>query len=319
MSSILVTSQAPISNLQVYSGPDLHNQTAVILFAIGSGTNVSFSVDFGTGLTPSTGIVPGLMNVSVSHYYPNPGPYNVTVSVFNIVGPSISKTITIFVAEACRVESVLLHGVSPDPQLSQNIGEMDKVFCAARYVINCSSPLELQFHWSITNVASDMHENVQWSTENTHNSARASFPAKKLVVGRYKVKVSTVMPNGTVLVREGFFTRVSTNFVVACSCGNTRTVSMSEAFSLSATVVSKTSAVSGNLSYEWFCSQSYGIKCFGDVIPRNTSVIQFPRNFFTSPQIYDFVVKVKDGENTGICSQEVIIGYDETTLKLCLR
>ena len=316
-----VFAQLPISGLQIKSYQKYFNRSVAVVFTLGTGTNVSFLANFGDGSPHISGSVRKLSeNVSVIHQYENPGRYNISISVSNMVGPNVTTGVQVIVKETCIVESVVLHGASPTPRLSRKFSEVDEIVMSVTTNMKCSSSSRLKFRWRILRINDSISENFPIKLENiTTDQSVLRFPASQITVGMYKVLVTVIASlDGTSTDYMRFFRRIQLNLVVMLSCGSARTTSVDKPLTLNATVVDGMKE-GRSLAYEWFCDEKRDRSCFREVISRNSSVVRFPGNFLQFGESYNFVVIVTDGNRQGMASQRVSVSRSNTTLQVCLR
>ena len=314
--SFTVTVQELISGFQVSFLQSDYGRRVAILFVIRSGTNVSYSISLGDGSQTRTGAVREFeKNISVYHLYAKNGCYNVSVNVFSRVGPNQTEMATVFVNDTCRLHTATLYGASPDMHNPRQFSGNNDIVMALKTTLDCAQVPQLKYSWKFERLNSGIPDAVAIKLTSTQK-ATFTFPGNLSSTGEYKVQVTVENHvDGLNLTRTGYFSKVLERILVRIACGTARLVSVSEPLTINASVI----AGSDSVSYEWFCDDAYNVACFRGHIRRNTSVVRFPGNYFNLGDVYEFLVKVRDGGKEGVASQKVTFGLANETLDLCLR
>lgn len=315
-SSFTVTVQEPISGFQVFIHQNAYSKYVDILFVIGSGTNVSYSISPSDGSPTRTGTVRELgKNISVRHLYAKSGYYNLSVTVFNRVGPNKTEITKIFVNDTCKLQTATLYGASKDIQNPTQFSDNNDIVMALKTTLGCAEVSQLKYSWKVERLNSAISNGVVVELASTHE-ATIKLHRNNISTGEYKVQVTVENPmDGLTLTRIGYFSKVLEIFFVHIACGTARLFSVSEQLTINASVI----ADSNSVEYEWFCDRAHNVACFRDDIRRNTSVVRFPGNYFDAGDVYEFVVQVKDGNKRGVTTQKVTFGFANATLDLCVR
>ena len=315
-SRFTVTVQEPISGFQVFFHQNALSKRIDILFVIGSGTNVSYSISLGDGSQTRTGTVREFgKNISVHHLYAETGYYNLSVTVSSSVGPNKTENARIFVNDTCKLQEAILYGASQDIQYPRQISGNSDIVMALKPILDCTNVPQLKYSWKVERLSSGIPNGVVTELASTHE-ATFKFPGNNISTGQYKIQVIVENPmDGLNLTRIGYFSKILESIFIRIACGTARLFSVSEQLTITASVI----AGSNSVEYEWFCDGAYNVACFKDEIRRNTSVVQFPGNYFKAGDVYEFVVQVKDGDEQGVTSQKVTFGFANETLDLCVR
>ena len=312
--SFAITVQDPVSGFQIFVFQEPLSQRVDVLFSIDSGTDVSYSINFGDNSETSVGSILELgVNISVYHLYAHPGYYNLRILVFNKVGTNNTEYRKIFVA--CKLESAVLYGASSDSKNPSQFSDNDVIGLALKTIFNCTTTPTFKYRWKVVKVNSSIPRELPVKLANTDKAA-FQFPGSDLGNGYYKVKATVVnSTNGTIVTRFGYFNKVFETLDVRIACGTARMVSVDEPLIMNASVV----AGSASVTYKWFCDYMSNGTCFGNDIRSNVSVVRFPGNYFNAGEVYKFVVKVSDGLREGSASQRITFGFSNATFDLCLR
>ena len=312
--SLTVIVQDPISGFQVFVFQKQLSKRVDVLFSIDSGTDVSYSINFGDNSETNVCSVGELgVIISVYHLYSQPGYYNLSVSVVNKVGAN--KTEYRKISVTCFMESAVLYGASSDVHNPSQFSDKDVIVLALKTILNCTANSTLKYSWKVGKLNSSIPKEPSIKLVSGHEAVLRIL-GKALSNGHYKVEVNVENSvNETILTRFGYFHKVSETLVVRIACGTARMVSVNEPLTMNASVI----AGSANVTYQWYCGHVSDVVCFGNDIRRNTPVLRFPRNSFNVSEEYVFVVKVSDGLREGLASQKVTFASSNTTLDLCLR
>ena len=314
--SLFVTVQDPISGVLAFVYQKPLSKRVDVLFAIDSGTAVSYSINFGGSSKTSVGTVREQgENISVYHIYAKAGFYNVSISLFSMVGPNSTEYRKVFVNDTCKLRSAVLYGASEDIKNPSQFSDKDEIVMALKTTLDCTNVPKLKYNWKVVRLDSGTLDELPIKLANAYEAV-FQFPANCLSNGHYKVQgtVENSM-DGSRLTSDGYFRKVSETLRVHIACGASRMVSVDEPLTLNATVI----AGSDDVTYEWFCDHVLNITCFGNETSRNTSVVRFPGNYFDVGEVYEFVVQANDRMRQGVASQKVTFGLANATLDLCLR
>ena len=311
-----VTVQDPISGFQAFVYQKALGKRVDVLLAIDSGTDVSYSINFGDNSETSVGKVRELAkNISVYHLYAKPGYYNLSILVFSKVGPNSTEYAKVFVNDTCKLESAILFGASENIKNPSHFSDKEEIVMALKTMLDCTKVPQLKYSWKVVRLDSGIPDGLPMKLASTHE-ALFQFPASRISIGDYKVQATVEnCMDGSSLTRIGYFSKVPGTLGVRIACGTTRMVSVDEPLTMNVSVI----AGSDYLTYEWFCDHMFNVTCFSNEIGRNTSVVRFPGNYFNVGEVHEFVVQVNDGTRQGVTSQKVIFGVADMTLDLCLR
>ncbi|XP_028413115.1 uncharacterized protein LOC114535974 [Dendronephthya gigantea] len=298
----------------VYQKP--HHKRVDVLFAIVSGTDVNYSVDFGDSSAPNVGKVRKLeRNISVYYVYTRSGLYNLTVSVFSIIGPNDTENFLVYVNDTCKFESVTLYGASENVENSRKFSEKEEIVMTLKTTLNCTKDPQLKYSWKVERLDNSTPDGLTIRLP-PFDGSTLRLLASQLNIGDYKVQaiVENPMDGGSCETRIGYFSKVLETLAVHITCGKTRMIPVGKPLIMNATVI----AGSAGIKFEWFCDRAFNVTCFGNRVQRNTSLVRFPGNFFRVGEIYEFVVQVNDKERHGRDSQKVEFGFENSTLDLCI-
>ena len=311
-----ISVQDPISGFKAFVYQKAFSKRVDVLFAIDSGTNVSYTVDFGDGSETIVGTIRELgENISKYHVYSSPGYYNLSILVFSKVGPNNSQYTKIFVNTTCQLQSANLYGASKNEKNPRRFTEEDKIVIYLKAILNCYKTSQLKYIWSLERLASGIPDGLSIELPNTHESI-FRFSASQISDGDYKIRVRVENPmDGTSVTRVGYFSKDPQNLNVRIACGTSRIVSVDKPLN----IVSSAIVSSGNITYEWFCYHVLNVACYGNEIIRNMSVLHFPGNYFKVGDVFEFTVKANNGKWEGVASQRVSFGLANKALDLCLR